>query len=247
LRVKAGALKKVSPSKRPRKFAAMGERIKTRRLEKNLSQEALAQAIGISRQGLSQIEAGTIAPAPGTLASLCSELGVEPFDLIDPATEQRLDEEARAFVDIRRLMSNARPLSSDEAQGMLNFTLRRLKDPQALSALQYTALALAEKWLTRDELLDFVNQTKGDALGEPRDEVLPDLESATYTAGAAVDDFRARTEFYADVRGAIEKLRELAQRWARLYPDQEAVGRTYLMAAENVAKYGVPDEEKPKS
>ena len=57
--------------------------IKEIRLENNISQQELADRMGIARPYLSQIERGDRSLSPKISAKIAKILGVEPHDLID--------------------------------------------------------------------------------------------------------------------------------------------------------------------
>ena len=61
----------------------MGERIRTIRLEKGLTQEALALEAGISRNVLIEVEHGRIGLLYERLFDIATVLGVEVSNLID--------------------------------------------------------------------------------------------------------------------------------------------------------------------
>lgn len=61
-----------------------GERVKARRLELGLSQMEFAMQIGISRPGLSIIEAGRGNPKLKTIEAMAANMGVSPAELLLP-------------------------------------------------------------------------------------------------------------------------------------------------------------------
>lgn len=56
-------------------------RLRVARAERNLSQEGLAEAVGVSRQTISSIETGQYGPSTVLSLQLASALG-EPFDTL---------------------------------------------------------------------------------------------------------------------------------------------------------------------
>ena len=58
-------------------------KIKFERMKRNLSQEDLALAAGISRNGLSNIESGKASPTIDTLEKSANALGIAFLDLVD--------------------------------------------------------------------------------------------------------------------------------------------------------------------
>ncbi len=67
-------------------FAKLGTAIRKRRLEKKMTQKALAEKIGLSQGALSRIERGQLAPTHLTVQRIAQALGVKPND-IDPSLE----------------------------------------------------------------------------------------------------------------------------------------------------------------
>ncbi len=60
---------------------SFGRKIKQIRKEHKLTQEKLAELIGIEIPSLSNIETGKFAPSVETLQKLCEVFGVEPWEL----------------------------------------------------------------------------------------------------------------------------------------------------------------------
>ena len=58
-------------------YTIIGKRIQTRRQEQNITQEKLAERVGISVVYLSKIENGRVYPALETLSNICTELDTE--------------------------------------------------------------------------------------------------------------------------------------------------------------------------
>ena len=58
-------------------------KIKFERMKRNLSQEDLALAAGISRNGLSNIESGKASPTIDTLEKIANALGIAFLDFVD--------------------------------------------------------------------------------------------------------------------------------------------------------------------
>ena len=69
--------------KRNQQLAAFGDRVKQLRLEKELSQELLAEECGIGRATLSRIETGAYVPKLTTIFSLAEGLNVNIKELFD--------------------------------------------------------------------------------------------------------------------------------------------------------------------
>ena len=58
-------------------YTLIGKRIQTQRLEKGITQEKLAEQVGISVVYLSKIENGRVYPTLETLSNICTELDTE--------------------------------------------------------------------------------------------------------------------------------------------------------------------------
>lgn len=58
-------------------YIIIGKRIQTRRQEQNITQEKLAERVGISVVYLSKIENGRVYPTLETLSNICTELDTE--------------------------------------------------------------------------------------------------------------------------------------------------------------------------
>lgn len=67
----------------------IGTRIRELRLERGLSQEALAEQLGVSRQAVTKWESGTSAPSTAKLLALCEAFGLSPVDLAGPGTAEK--------------------------------------------------------------------------------------------------------------------------------------------------------------
>jgi transcriptional regulator with XRE-family HTH domain len=60
----------------------VGARIRARRIEKDLSQEALAKKAALSREHVARLEAGLYEPTLGTLERLARALGLSLPELL---------------------------------------------------------------------------------------------------------------------------------------------------------------------
>ena len=73
---------------------SFGKKIKEKRIQQSLTQEQLAEKIGISPKSLSQIELGNNFVSADNLEQICSALEVEPkslFDFEDENTKDKMD------------------------------------------------------------------------------------------------------------------------------------------------------------
>lgn len=68
----------------------LGRRIAELRREKGLTQEALAEAMGVSRNHVADIELGVRNSGVWSLLLVCQSLGVRPGDLFDAFTPTAL-------------------------------------------------------------------------------------------------------------------------------------------------------------
>jgi transcriptional regulator with XRE-family HTH domain len=62
---------------------AFGKKIKEKRLQQNLTQEQLAERVGISPKSLSQIELGNNFISAENLEQICNVLNIQPKSLFD--------------------------------------------------------------------------------------------------------------------------------------------------------------------
>ena len=60
----------------------LGERIKAHRTALGMSQEKLAQSLGVTAQAVSKWETGAAEPSPSNLLALAKLYGVDPGDLL---------------------------------------------------------------------------------------------------------------------------------------------------------------------
>ncbi|OUP17090.1 transcriptional regulator [Lachnoclostridium sp. An196] len=77
---------------------ALGENIKTRRTQLQMSQEYVADQLGISRQAVAKWEAGKTKPTAANLAELAALFEMNVSELVgprEPAEEQRFREEKK--------------------------------------------------------------------------------------------------------------------------------------------------------
>lgn len=66
-----------------KKELRISARLKKLRLERELSQDALAQKAGIERKTINRIENGHFSPNLSTLLSVCKALKVKPSDVLE--------------------------------------------------------------------------------------------------------------------------------------------------------------------
>ena len=75
----------------------LGQRIKEVRKAKNITQEELAEKIGIGTSNISYIENGKFAPSIENFAKITEVLGVEPSELYKFSHHKTLDEIKQEF------------------------------------------------------------------------------------------------------------------------------------------------------
>jgi transcriptional regulator with XRE-family HTH domain len=71
------------------KVGRFGIMLKAERLKRSLSQEALAELSGLSRNYVSSIERGRVSPSLGTLEKLANALGISLTKLISKYEDSR--------------------------------------------------------------------------------------------------------------------------------------------------------------
>jgi len=86
----------------------IGKRIAQVRDEKDLTQSALARAMGVSQSAVSQIEAGERNPSYDMLRQIASALSVSVPHLVGAPVEKLYPEEEAHFRQYRRLSPDAR-------------------------------------------------------------------------------------------------------------------------------------------
>ena len=72
-------------------YAAIGKRIQKKRQERSITQEKLAEQVGISVVYLSKIENGRVYPTLETLSNICTELDVELAEVLSNTEMERKD------------------------------------------------------------------------------------------------------------------------------------------------------------
>lgn len=67
---------------------SLGEKIRSRRIEMNMTQEYLAEKVGVSRQAISKWESGKSYPSTSNLIAIANLLNVSSDDLITGSSKQ---------------------------------------------------------------------------------------------------------------------------------------------------------------
>ena len=63
--------------------------IKSERLSRELSQDALAQRAGVDRKTVNRIENGHFSPSMDTFFRICGALGVKPVDVVKQVSKAK--------------------------------------------------------------------------------------------------------------------------------------------------------------
>jgi transcriptional regulator with XRE-family HTH domain len=89
-------------------MGSIGENIKQLRIERGMSQEQLAQAIGKSRSAISQYETDVNMPRMGVIEDLASVFLVEKLAILgDGYKSKELSYEERQLIDLYRNMDDS--------------------------------------------------------------------------------------------------------------------------------------------
>ena len=72
-------------------YCMIGKRIQTQRQQKKITQEKLAEQVGISVVYLSKIENGRVYPTLETLSNICTELDIELAEILTNTEIARRD------------------------------------------------------------------------------------------------------------------------------------------------------------
>jgi len=96
----------------------IGKFIALKRKEKNLTQEQLAETLGVSNKTVSKWECGKCMPDYGIVKPLCQELGITVSELMDG--EVKADSSIRVF-DEEQILDMLRRIQQLEKQKMSIF------------------------------------------------------------------------------------------------------------------------------
>ena len=83
-------------------FLALGARIKNKRLEKNLTQEQLAEKVDLSAVYIGQIERGERKMTIQTLVKLANVLETSIEELLSDSTEGNLNAKLNELLDVAK-------------------------------------------------------------------------------------------------------------------------------------------------
>lgn len=112
-----------------------GKFISIKRKEKNLTQEQLAEKLGVSNKTISKWETGKCMPDYGIVKSLCDELEITIAELMDG--EESEEKSVRAYDD-EQIMDLLRRTQELEKQKNLLYGILLIVMGIALQALSYT-------------------------------------------------------------------------------------------------------------
>lgn len=112
-----------------------GKFISKKRKEKNLTQEQLAEKLGVSNKTISKWETGKCMPDYGIVKSLCEELEITVAELIDG--EETEEKSMRAYDD-EQIMDLLRRTQELEKQKNLLYGILLIVMGITLQALSYT-------------------------------------------------------------------------------------------------------------
>ena len=112
-----------------------GKFISKKRKEKNLTQEQLAEKLGVSNKTISKWETGKCMPDYGIVKELCEELGITIAELMDG--EESEEKSVRAYDD-EQIMDLLRRTQELEKQKNLLYGILLIVMGIALQALSHT-------------------------------------------------------------------------------------------------------------
>ncbi len=112
-----------------------GKFISQKRKEKNLTQEQLAEKLGVSNKTISKWETGKCMPDYGVIKSLCEELEMTVAELMDGAEAE--EKSVRAYDD-EQIMDLLRRTQELEKQKNLLYGILLIVMGIALQALSHT-------------------------------------------------------------------------------------------------------------
>lgn len=84
--------------------AALGRRIASIRVERGMTQEALATKLDSAKEVISRIERGSTVPSLNRLAEIADALGVDAWDLFAGTMPSARDPHAAVLAEIARLL-----------------------------------------------------------------------------------------------------------------------------------------------
>ena len=122
--------------------AAIGSYIAKKRREKNLTQEQLAETLGVSNKTISKWENGKCMPDYSTIEQLCKELSVTLSELMDG--EDAAEDSVRVYDD-EQILDLLRRMQELEREKLL-----QADDDLARPVAPYAGVGTAEKHIVRN-------------------------------------------------------------------------------------------------
>lgn len=125
----------------------MSDRIRSLRKARRLSQQALADACGVSPQAVQKWEYGKAEPSNSTRPRLCQALGITPAELLggDEQSPHAAGSGGRAALDVARLEAVCVALQATLDQLSVELSPRQYA---RLIALLYES----DEWVSRDQI-----------------------------------------------------------------------------------------------
>lgn len=114
---------------------ATGTFIARKRKEKNVTQEQLAERLGVSNKTISKWETGKCMPDYSVVKSLCEELGITIAELMDG--EEAEEKSVRAY-DNEQIMDLLRRIQNLEKQKNVLYGILLIVMGAAFQAISYT-------------------------------------------------------------------------------------------------------------
>ncbi len=113
----------------------IGKFISRKRKEKNVTQEQLAEKLGVSNKTISKWETGKCMPDYAVIKNLCEELGITVAELMDG---EESEEKSVRLYDDEQIMDLLRRTQELEKQKNLLYGILLIVMGIALQALSYT-------------------------------------------------------------------------------------------------------------
>ena len=173
----------------------IGERIKKLRKEKKLTQQALAERIGIKQNSLTLLETGRNNPSTQTILSICREFRVNEQWLREGegemyvACHETLLAEVTAEYGLneeqQELIAAFMELSDIERQAIVTAAMKAAERVRAKRAEMAKLNAEAEKWRAEQYALEAKYYTKPDGLSDEEWEIIRQLRAEKDTSTSA--------------------------------------------------------------
>ncbi|MDE6107628.1 MAG: helix-turn-helix transcriptional regulator [Oscillospiraceae bacterium] len=138
----------------------IGTQIKTLRLRRGVTQEAMAEYLGVTAQAVSKWECGSSVPDIGMLPALSAYFGVSIDELFALSDEVRMDRIQNMLWDLR--FTNPADMEN-ERQFLLGLARREPRDPEPHCMLAELELHIAQEHNIRAEeyAMEIISRVKG--------------------------------------------------------------------------------------